>query len=128
MIELLCVIAIIGILMSMLLPAVTRAYSKVKGTTEEWEAPEIADLLCHSTRAYCTANPRFNFTNKTDFVEKCALHPKCRDWMNMSRTEFLPFNHLDATNKVVLAVHLGRRHATLYSFTKGQLSIQPEPR
>ncbi len=128
LIELLCVIAILAILASLLLPAVWRAYSKAKGMSEEWEAPEIANLLCNSSRNYCAANPGFYFTNKSDFAEKCALAPKCRDWMDRASTEFVPFHYLTSTNLVVLSVHLGRREATLYSFPRGQLSIQPEQR
>ncbi len=128
MIELLCVIAILAILMSLLLPAGSRAYGRAKGMTEEWEAPGIAEQLCNSTRRYCAANPTFYFTNKSDFVEKCSLAPKSRDWMNRSSTEFVPFHYLDPTNRIVLKVHVGRRQATEYAFTKGKLSIEPESR
>ena len=43
-------------------------------------------------------------------------------------TEFVPFNYLDPTNQTVLSVHLGPRHATLYAFTKGTLSVRPPER
>jgi type II secretory pathway pseudopilin PulG len=128
MIELLCVLVIIAILASLLLPAVARAYYKAKGMAEEFEAPEVEDLLLRATRGYCTANPNYNFASKSDFADKCNLAPKCRDWVAASTTEFLPFNYLDATNTVVLSVHLGRNHATLYAFSKGELSTQPERR
>ncbi len=128
LIELLCVMTILAILASLLLPAIFRAYHRAKGMTQEWEAPAVAELLLHSSRGYCAGNPRFWFTNKADFVEKCSLAPKCRDWLDMPRTEFVSFSYLDSTNKVVLSVHLGRRYATLYAFTVGQLSLQPEPR
>ncbi len=117
---------IISILASMLLPTVARAYRKAKGVAEELEAPEIELLLLESSRKYCSANPQFCFTNKSDFAEKCALAPKCRDWMYMRYTEFVPFNYSDPTNKLVLSVRLGRRYATLYTFTKGRLSIEPQ--
>ncbi len=112
----------------MLLPTLAKAYRRAKGMAEEFEAEGIAELLLHSSRRYCIANPQFWFTNKSDFIEKCALAPKCHDWLDMPRTEFVPFNYTDATNKTVLSVHLGPRYRTLYTFTKGQLSIEPESR
>jgi hypothetical protein len=46
--------------------------------------------------------------------------------MNRSSTEFFAFNFKDSTNQVVLKIHLGRREATEYSFTRGTLAIEPE--
>lgn len=126
MIELLCVMAIIAILASLLLPAIFRAYNRVSGMAEEWEAPEIAHSLVRETRNYCAAHPQFDFATKSDFAEKCDLMPKCRDWVQAARTDFVPFSHLSATNEIVLSVHIGRNHRTLYAFSKGDLSIRPE--
>ena len=128
MVELLCVMAIIAILASLLLPVIFRAYSRVKGMAEEMEAPQIAHLLLKETRGYCAANPQYNFESKSEFADKCGLAPKCRDWVQASATEFVPFNYLAPTNEIVLAVHIGRNHATLYAFSKGELSIRPEGR
>jgi len=128
MIELLCVMAIIGILASMLLPAIARTYDRIKGQAEEFEAPTIEHMLLHETRSYCAAIPQYRFNDKNDFAEKCRLAPKCRNWVGASTTEFVPFTHLDPTNLTVLSVHIGPRHRTLYSFTKGDLSIRPVER
>ena len=95
---------------------------------EEIEAPEIASMLRNETRNYCTANPQFQFTSKIDFADKCRLAPKCRNWIDAAATEFVPFDYLAPTNQIVLQVHLGPKHQTLYSFTKGDLSIRPEER
>jgi hypothetical protein len=93
---------------------------------EEWEASEVADMLLKETRGYCAAHPQYSFVSKSDFADKCVLAPKCRDWVQATRTEFVPFNYLTPTNTVVLSVHLGPKHATLYAFTKEELSVRPQ--
>src|SRR5262245_26027965 len=41
----------------------------------------------------------------------CKLAPKCRQWIDTSRTVFVPFNNLDPTNKIVVSFHYGRKYA-----------------
>jgi prepilin-type N-terminal cleavage/methylation domain-containing protein len=123
LIELLCVIAIIGILLSLLMPALFRAYHRVKNMADEQEGPQVAQLLRRGVQGYCAANPQFRFDNKSDFLDKCRPLPKCRDWVERSETEFVPFDYTAPTNKTVLSFHFGRKHAILYTFTKGDLSI-----
>jgi len=126
LIELLCVIAIIGILLSMLMPALFRTYHRVKDMAAEEEAPRIAHSLRKEVRGYCVANPQYRFDNKSDFLDKCRLVSKCRDWVEQSDTQFVPFDYTAPTNSIVLSVHIGRKHATEYAFTKGELSIPPD--
>jgi prepilin-type N-terminal cleavage/methylation domain-containing protein len=123
LIELLCVMAIIAVLASLLLPAVTRAYLRIKGKAEELEAPRVAHMLQHETRNYCTAHLQYQFTDKTDFANKCGLAPRPRDWVLAPSTDFVPFGYQDPTNKMVLAVHLGPRRTTVYAFTIGDLAM-----
>jgi len=92
---------------------------------EEMEGPTIAQMLVAETRNYCGAKPQYNFADRTEFADKCGLAPKCRDWVFAPTTEFIPFNYLDPTNKMVLTVRIGRNHATVYDFTKGELSGRP---
>jgi len=128
MIELLCVIAIISILASLLLPAIMRAYNKVQGMAQEFEAGEVLSLLTGETRRYCAAHPQYVFATKSDFVEKCVLAPKPTDWVLAQATEFVPFGFPDDTNKIVLTFHIGPKHATVYAFSKGELTITPQGR
>src|SRR5262245_3996671 len=123
LIELLCVIAIIAILASLLLPVAARTLRRVQAMSEEMEVPVISDMLSDRVRRYCVANARFQFDSKLDLKDKCGLAPKCWDWLGASRTEFVPFNHLDPTNKVVISFHYGRNYQLTWSLTKGDLTI-----
>ncbi len=112
----------------MLFPTLLRAYSRVKGMAEDMEAEPILHLLLKETRNYCAANPHYQFDTKFDLADKCGLAPKCKDWVKAPATEFVPFTYLDPTNKLVLSFHVGRNHATLYAFDKGELCDRPPER
>ena len=128
LIELLCVITIITILASLLLPAILGAYNKARGMAQEWQADEILPMVTTETRGYCGSHARYRFSSKVDFVEKCGFAPQPKDWVQAPTTQFVPFGFPDDTNKIVLTFHIGRRHATVYSFTKGDLTLTPQPR
>lgn len=102
-----------------------RSYNKVQGMAEEWDAPDVAQLLRNEVRRYCAANARYSFNNKSDFANKCRLSPKCRDWVEASTTQFFPFNSNDPTNKIVLSVFIGPKHAINYVFQKKELTTSP---
>ena|ERR1044071_6686091 len=123
LIELLCVIAIISILASLLLPVVSRVYRRAKAMSEEMEEPVIAEMLRHEIRNYCAGRAQYQFDSKADFADKCALTPKCRQWIETSHTVFVPFNNLDSTNKVVVSFHFGNRYGNTDTFTKGDLTV-----
>lgn len=124
MIELLCVMAIIAILASLLLPAVARAYRRAKAMSEEFDEPVIADMLRDKLRDYCAGHAQYQFDTKADLQNKCVFPPKCQQWIDDSHTTFTPFTHLDPTNKVVISFHYGRNYARTENFTKGDLTVR----
>jgi prepilin-type N-terminal cleavage/methylation domain-containing protein len=126
LIELLCVIAIISILASLLLPTVLRAYVRAREFNEEMEGPSIIEMIRTESRNYCVGHPTFQFSNKTDFAQKCVFAPKPDQWVLGPKSEFVPFSYLDPTNKIVLSVHYGRRQAKYHAFTRGDLSLPTE--
>lgn len=126
LIELLCAIAIISILASLLLPAVLRAYIRAREFAENMEGPSIIEMIRNESRNYCLGHPTFQFSSKADFAQKCVFAPKAGAWVQGSRSDFVPFSYLDPTNKIVLSLHYGRRQANYYAFTRGELSLRPE--
>jgi prepilin-type N-terminal cleavage/methylation domain-containing protein len=123
LIELLCVMVIICILASLLLPTVARAYRRVKAMSEEGEEGSVAELLRHKVRGYCANRATYFFDTKVDLETKCVLDPKCTEWIDKSATVFTPFNNLDSTNKIVVSFHYGPKFALTDDLTKGELTI-----
>ena len=115
--------AIIGILASLLLPAASRVYRRAKAMSEEVEESAVAELLRQEVRNYCAGHAQYQFGTKADLADKCGLDPKCRQWIDTSATVFVPFNHLDPTNKIVVSFHYGRKYTYTDEFTKGDLTI-----
>ncbi|MGH7969940.1 MAG: type II secretion system protein [Limisphaerales bacterium] len=126
LIELLCVLVILGILASLLLPALLGAYNRARALEDEWNAEAVLEMLQKEIRGYCAAHAQYNFNDKYELADKCGIAPKCRDWIDFPLTEFTPFTYLDPTNKIVLTFHVGRKHATVYSFQKWELT-EPRP-
>ena len=126
LIELLCVIAIIAILASLLLPTVLRAYTRAREFNEEMEGPSIIEMIRSESRNYCVGHPTFQFTSKTDFAEKCAFAPKPGAWVIAWKSQFVPFSYTDPTNKIVLSFHYGRKQLRYQAFTRGDLSVPTE--
>jgi prepilin-type N-terminal cleavage/methylation domain-containing protein len=125
LIELLCVIAIIAILASILLPAVLRAYNRAREFDEDMTGPSIIEMIRNGSRNYCAGHPDFQFASKTDFAQKCLFAPKANDWV-LLKSEFVPFGHLDPTNKIALSFHYGRKQLQYRALTQGELSLPSE--
>jgi prepilin-type N-terminal cleavage/methylation domain-containing protein len=122
LIEMLCVCAIISILMALYAPAIMRAYLRVRGMAQEWEAPQISEMFRSEVRRYCEANRHFVFNSKADFENKCHFSPKCRDWVELATAQFVPFDSTTPTNTVVFSVAIGRKQSLHYVFRKSDLA------
>ena len=122
LIEMLCVMLIICILASLVLPTAGRVYRKAKALSEEVEEAEIAERLRREVSRYCLGNSNYQFATKLELDIKCVLDPKTRSWMDDPHTDFVPFTYLDPTNKIVVTFHFGKNYSHADYFTKGALS------
>jgi prepilin-type N-terminal cleavage/methylation domain-containing protein len=126
LIELLCVMVIISILVSLMMPSMMKAYRRAKAFGEEADSDEVFRMIRVSAVTYCTRTTNFQFATKAEFADKCNLGPKPRDWIGDSRTQFVPFGYKDITNKTVVTFHYGNQNRESFAYTKGDLSIRPE--
>ncbi len=110
----------------MLLPAVMKAYNRARSVVGGIDIPRAADRVIERSQTYCIANPRFSFTNKSDFAVKCGIDPRTRNYFQDASTAFVPFHYLTPTNAVVLTFRYGKNDKNQMAFTRGQLTIRRE--
>lgn len=96
LIELLCVIAIIGILASLMLAPMGKALRKARGVAGLGEAADsTAPILTEIQEKYSTyrmANPNHEKLDLNHFIRACGLGSKADVWLHLSSVTFEPFS------------------------------------
>lgn len=104
LIELLCVMAIIGVLASLLLGSVGRAYRKAKNFAGEWNGAVHVDELRIKLAAYVGREPNHPLLTLEMLMQRVPLSYKCRDFLRSKEVTWHPFASTDPADKVVLLV------------------------
>lgn len=128
LIELLCVMAIIAILFSLVAPVAFKALRKARRLSGEIEGPAFIDEIQRKYTPYRLANLTHPELDRAEFVRVCQLSQKASAWLRSSEVTFTPFAGSSPANFAVIRHEMrmvpGKRE--VYVYTVADLLL-PEP-
>ena len=107
LVELLCVMAIIGILATMMLAPAAQAMKRARGLVGEMEEPVHMGEIRHKYQVFRSANKEHGRLDREGFIKSCELSWKCRDWLRSSAVTFSPFSASDPLERIVITYRSG---------------------
>lgn len=109
LIEVLCVITIILILVSLMLPALARGLRKARGLGNHLGGPggiemRIGEVVTNYTQ-YRLAHPNHGKMSRTTFVQELRLSSTAEAWLSLKSVEYRPFAASDPAEQPAIVVY-----------------------
>ncbi len=106
LIELLCVMAIIGILASLMLAPMGKALRKARGVAGFGQAADSVEPIIEEIRqkytAYRLAHPDHGPLSLKAFIQNCSLGAKAESWLHLKSVTYRPFAAKSLPTAIIL--------------------------